>query len=40
MSISSIGIIFKDLDKNTNENLPKYIKDPNAEKYKKENIYI
>ena len=40
MSISSIGIIFKDLDKNTNKNLPKYIKDPNAEKYKKENIYI
>ena len=38
--ISSIGIIFKDLDKNTNKNLPKYIKDPNAEKYKKENIYV
>ena len=38
--ISSIGIIFKDLDKNTNKNLPNSIKDPNAEKYKKENIYV
>jgi tRNA threonylcarbamoyl adenosine modification protein YeaZ len=37
---NSIGLIFRDLDKNTNKNLPKYIKGPNAEKYKKENIYL
>jgi len=37
---NSIGLIFRDLDKNTNKNLPKYIKDPNAEKYKKENIIL
>jgi|TARA_B110000444_G_scaffold211085_1_gene206746 tRNA threonylcarbamoyl adenosine modification protein YeaZ len=35
----SMEIIFANIDKNTNKNIPKYIKSPNAKIHKKEKIY-